>query len=157
MSFIAFGCTVAQPPQLVSIANLPAFKPRVPDEITSVEQAMAAVITVCHQDLGLPVVQPLYLQFFHDTHAFAAGLRSSGMSVGLAQDTANFAWGVGQFNRILINTERTMEHPWRNLVRFLAHEYAHTVDYGLGRGKGPAFTWMAGLLRQPPPSSAGRT
>ena len=132
-SFLLFllntlACSIPKPPQLVSISNPSVFRPRTPQEVNSLEQAMAAVITVCSQELGLPVVEPLYLQLYKDTDAYAAYASAYGR---LSHQIANFSLAIAEENRIHINLERTRGRPWGSLVRILAHEYTHSVEHSL--------------------------
>lgn len=122
------ACSIPELPQLVSISNPEVFRPSTPQEVNSPEQAMAAVITVCSQELGLPVVEPLYLHLYKDTAAYAAYASGHGR---LPHEIANFAVAVAQENRIHINMERTRGRPWGSLVRILAHEYTHNVEHSL--------------------------
>lgn len=126
LSLKAAGCTIPERPQLLSISNPPFFKPRTPTEVKSWEEAMAIVITVCSQELGLPVVEPLYLHLYKDTNAYAAYASGRGR---LPDEMANFSIAVAQENRIHINLERTKGRSWISLVRILAHEYTHTVEH----------------------------
>lgn len=135
------GCSPAIPPQVISISRTSLFKPKAPDEITNFNLALAAVITVATRELRLPVVDPISLHLYQDTVSFKAALSGPGGS-DLARPTAKFAWGVGQPNRILINLEKTRDESGKNWVRFLAHEYTHTVQYSLAGSEQRISFWI---------------
>lgn len=111
----------------ITISNTRIFKPKNPGEVKTIEDAMAAVMTVTTQDLGLPVVEPINIYLHKDTNAFAANGGRSGMR--LSSDAARFAIAVAHEGSFHINLERTQGHSWGNLVRTVAHEYAHNIEY----------------------------
>lgn len=125
-----FFCNVAsssaQPIDFVQITNAPYFKPKTPAEIKTIQDAMAAVITITSKELGLPVVDPLTLHLHKDTNAYAA---AAGRSGRLAFEVVQFSAAVAQDLRIHVNMERARGRPWSSLMRLLAHEYTHNVEY----------------------------
>jgi len=131
----AFGCSLPEPPQLVSISNPPVFKPKTPEEIKTLEEAMAAVITVTSKELGLPVVEPLYLHLHKNADAFGAYAGKYGRR--LPHDVVQFAVAVAEENRFHINMEKIQGRPWSALIKTLAHEYAHNIEYALSVQRGP--------------------
>lgn len=141
LSLGALACRLAAPPQVISISKPPVFKPKIPEEITDFNLALAAVITVVGRELRLPVVDPINLHLYQDTSSLESALRGPGAS-DLARATAKFAWGIAQPNRILINMERTSGESWKNLVRFLAHEYTHIVQYSLAGSEPRISFWI---------------
>ena len=118
---------LAQPSPPVSISDPPIFRPRTPGEIKTVEEAMAAVITVTSKDLGLPIVKPLYLHLHKDTNAFAANAGKYGHR--LRPEMVKFAIAVAEEGRFHVNMERARGRTWGALLRTLAHEYAHNIEY----------------------------
>lgn len=131
---ITGGCSIPERPELVAISNPPVFKPKTPLEIKTIEDAMAAIITITSQELGFPVVQPLYLHLYKDTAAFAA---YAGGAQRLPHDVTGFALAVAEQNRFHINMERVRGRPWSALINSLAHEYTHNVEYLLSSQRGP--------------------
>lgn len=122
--FVILGCDFPRPPRAISISNPPTIRPSKPSDIQSVEEAMAVVMTVCRDDLHLPVVDPVQLFLYKNTASFASfgeGWRS--LPINLDDITA-FVRG----NEIHINLEKTSGKKWGALIDLLAHEYGHTID-----------------------------
>lgn len=133
------GCAVAEPPRLVSIANPPEFRPKIPQQVKTLEQAMAAIITVCSKDLGLPVVEPFYVHLYKDANAYA------GYTLGFArlpEQIVRLTLAIPSENRLHINMERVQGRPWGSLLKILAHEYAHNVEYVVIGSTRPWVQWM---------------
>ena len=133
--FSAVDRALAQLTPPVPISNPRVFRPRTPGEIKTVEDAMAAVITVTSKDLGLPLVKPLYLHLHNDTEAFAANAGAYGRR--LSPEVAKFAVAVAVENRVHVNMEKVRRLTWGALMPTLAHEYAHNIEYifsSLNRG-----------------------
>jgi len=128
------GCSLPEPPRLVAISNPSVFRPKTPEEIKTLGEAMAAVITVTSKELDLPVVEPLYLHLYKDTNAFGA---YAGRSGRLPPDVVQFAVAVAEENRFHINMEKIGGWPWSALIKTLAHEYAHNIEYALSIHRGP--------------------
>ncbi len=126
-SLWTFNRSYAQLPPPISISNPTSFRPKSPSEIKTVEDAMAAVITVTSKDLGLPLVEPLYIHLHPDTNSFAANAGRSGRRLPAA--TVQFAIAVAEENRFHVNMEKARGRPWSALVWTLAHEYAHNIEY----------------------------
>jgi hypothetical protein len=125
--FLVFGCDIPERPKIVTISKAPIFRPSSPKEIQTVEQAMAAIVTVCRDDLGLPAVDPLYVHLYKNTASFAFyghGWRT------LPMDVANVV-ASAQRNEIHVNLEATGQHAWGSLVELLAHEYGHNIHNNL--------------------------
>lgn len=95
---------------------------------------MAVVITATSKELGLPVVEPLYLHLYKDTDAFAGSAGRSGRR--LPPDVVQFAIAVAEENRFHINMEKVRGRPWNVLIKTLAHEYAHNIEYALSVQRG---------------------
>ncbi len=120
---IPSGAQLAPP---VAISNTRIFNPKTPGEVKTIEDAMAAIMTITTRDLGLPVVEPLYIHLHNDTNAFAA---NAGRSGRLSSSVVRFASAVAEGNRFHVNLERTKGQSWGNLVNLLAHEYAHNIEF----------------------------
>lgn len=133
------GCTIAEPPRIIPVSNPAVFRPKSPQQVKSLEQAMAAVMTVCSQDLGLPVVEPFYLHLYKDANAYAA--YTFGFA-RLPEQIVRLTLALPQENRLHINIERTRGQPWGSLLRILAHEYAHNVEYVLISSARPWIQWI---------------
>lgn len=124
--FCNVDCSLAQSLDYIQISDPPYFKPKTPGEIKSVQDAMAAVITITSKELGLPVVEPLYLHLHKDTDAYAAGAGRSGR---LSSEMVRASVAVAQERRFHVNMERVQGRPWSALMRLLAHEYTHNIEY----------------------------
>jgi hypothetical protein len=127
---VLIGCGFPERPKVVTISKALAFRPSTPKEVQTVEQAMAAIITVCRDDLGLPVVDPLYVHLYKNAASFAS--YSRGWTT-LPIDVGNVIASARE-NKIHLNIEKTNERPWGALVGLLAHEFAHNVDYRIAPG-----------------------
>ena len=128
----------AQPIDFIQITNAPYFKPKTPAEIKTIEDAMATVITITSKELGLPLVDPLTLHLHKDTNSYAA---SAGRTGRLAFEVVQFSVAVAQDLRFHVNMERVQGRPWGALIKLLAHEYTHNIEYlfsSLFRGS----TWI---------------
>jgi hypothetical protein len=123
--FCKLDCGLAQPIEFIQISNAPYFKPKTPGEIKTVQDAMAAVISITSKDLGLPIVDPLNLHLHKNTNSYAA---SAGRSGRLASEVVQYSVAVAQDLRFHVNMERLRGRPWSALIKVLAHEYAHNIE-----------------------------
>jgi hypothetical protein len=128
----ALGCSIPEPGKLVVISNPPVFRPKTPQEVKSLEDAIAAVMTVCSKDLGLPVVEPYYLHLYKDDDSYASYSGPTRLPKFYVEHTLAQAKG----NRLHINMEKLKEASWGTLVRYMAHEYAHNVEDILSGAQG---------------------
>jgi hypothetical protein len=119
----AVGCGFPEPPKVITISKAPAFRPRNPNDVHSIEQATLAVITICRDDLGLPLVDPLTVNLHPDTYSF--GFFSRGWAT-LPYDVSGQRGSAGG-NKIHINLEQTGLDLRGGLLWTLAHEYGHTI------------------------------
>lgn len=133
------GCAVAEPPRIIPVSNPPAFRPKSPQQVKSLEQAIAAIMTVCSSELGLPVVEPFYLHLYKDANAYAAYTYGRAR---LPDQIVGLTLALPQENRLHINLERTRGSSWGSLVRILAHEYAHNVEYVIIGGTRSWVQWI---------------
>lgn len=124
------GCDFPRPPHAISISNPPAIKPSKPSDVQSPEEAMAAVMTVCKEDLHLPVVDPIQMLLYKNTASFASygeGWRTLPINV---DDITAFTRG----NEIHVNLEKRGGKKWGASVGLLAHEYGHTIEATVRKG-----------------------
>jgi hypothetical protein len=140
LSFGAFGCGVAAIPGPVLISHPPVFRPASPQQVSGLPHAIAAIITVSTQDLGLPPVEPLYLHLYKDANNYAAGVRPFSR---LREDSLRFTLAQPHENRLHVNMERTRGQSWAALLRILAHDYGHNVEYVLAGSTQRRSEWMS--------------
>ena len=121
--FIA-ACEIPERPRQVTISHPPVFRPANTDEIKTVEQALAAVITVCRDDLHLPVVDPLQVYLYKNQASLAFyGHGWQTLPVDIPHELA-FARG----NTMHINLQAIGDNSWAEKIGLLAHEYGHTIQ-----------------------------
>jgi hypothetical protein len=123
------GCDLPERPEVITISQPPTSRPAKPSDVKTVEEAMAAIMTVCREDLHLPIVDPIQLFLYKDTASFEA----YGAQLGTANATAS-----AQGKNIHINLEKTRGRRWLTserlaLVEILAHEYSHVIQNALAR------------------------
>jgi hypothetical protein len=124
---LAPACDLPEPPKVVTISNVPTFRPASPEQVQTVEQAMAAIITVCRDDLRLPVVDPLEVRLYKNTASFA----SYGTKAWIFRNDVAHLAGTAEKNKIHINLDKTQHEPWASAIWVLAHEYGHNVENDL--------------------------
>src|SRR5215510_8438066 len=124
---LAPACDLPESPKVVTISNVPTFRPSSPEQVQTVDQAMAAIITVCRDDLRLPVVDPLKVHLYKNTASFA----SYGNSPWILRSDVAHLTGTADKNKIHINLDKTQHLPWGRAIRVLAHEYGHNVENDL--------------------------
>jgi hypothetical protein len=136
--FVICACGIPEQPNVVVISKTAPSRPSTPEQAQTVEQAMAAIITVSSNDLRLPVVDPLYVYLYKNSASFA--YYGHGWNT-LPFDVANrdaFAYN----NTINIDLEKSPKKP-SALARILAHEYAHTLQYSVGGMEQPISRWIS--------------
>jgi hypothetical protein len=132
------GCDIPQRPKIIVISKSPVTRPSDPKEVTTIEQAIAAIITVCRDDLGLPVVDPLYVYLYKN----AASLAFYGRGwKTFAFDVANVA-AFADGDKIHVNLSKVGEKDWSQIFLVLAHEYTHNVQLKLSSGTVRTATWI---------------
>jgi len=136
-----FGCALQSRPQVLAFSDLAPFRPQAPEQITNYRDAVATVVSVSKQ-LGLPTVDPLYLKLYRNDEQFVEGLINARVEPALAQDTAKFAWGMGQPQNILINAGKLEGYPKKSVLRFIAHEYAHLLEYAVSGNQPSPAQWI---------------
>lgn len=136
---LAFGCGWPYRPQVVAISKPSDFRPSSPNDIQTVGQAMAAVITVCRDNLDLPTIDPIYLHLYENSVSFAyygVGWKT------LPLDIANVV-AFAEHDKIHINLEKLRDLSWGRVLPLLAHEYGHNIHYRLSGGQLSGTTWFA--------------
>lgn len=93
--------------------------------------------------LNLPIPR-VALYLYPNRDAFEEGLKTEAhMSPELAHGTASVSRGSGGPGKIVVNEAALVHTPWPDRVRFLAHEFTHTVQYELARGRhGSSHQWL---------------
>ena len=120
------GCGYPERPKVITIASIDSFRPASPRDVKSVEQALAAIITVCRDDLKLPVVKSFEANLYKNSQSFASfGVEWRAFPVDVA-DVAAFADG----RKMHIDLQKNNENSgWATLTWLLAHEYGHNIHY----------------------------
>jgi hypothetical protein len=121
-SSMILGCGSPERPEILTISQPPKSRPAKPSDVRTVEEAMAAVMTVCREDLHLPIVDPIQLFLYKDTASFEA--------YGQHGTTNTVAYAQGK--NLHINLEKTRGKRWVTserlaVVDILAHEYGHVI------------------------------
>jgi len=141
LALLLVGCSAA--PRVIPIAVAPGQAPPAADRIADYPEAFQAIGVVMSRDLGLPV-PPVSLYLYPNRDAFEQGLKAERhMEPGLARDAASFARGVGGPDKILVNEQALVRTPWPERVKFLAHEFTHTIQFDLAGGRrGRSAQWL---------------
>src|SRR5258706_4064258 len=116
---ISNGCRRSEPPQVITITNALSFKPSTPKEVANVQNEMAAIITVCRDDIGLPVVDPVQVYLYKTTASF-----DFYTGRGYA-DISAFA----EPGKIHVDLPKVGA---RLLFWLMAHEYGHNIQNRIG-------------------------
>lgn len=127
-SSMILGCSFPERPEVITISQPPTSRPAKPSDVKTVEEAMAAIMTVCREDLHLPIVDPIQLFLYKDTASFEA--------YGRPRTTNSIAYAQGK--KLHINLEKTRGKRWVTserlaVVEILAHEYGHVILNALAR------------------------
>jgi hypothetical protein len=139
LALVVVSCGVPERPKVVTISKVPVFRPSSPKEVQTIEQAMAAIITVCRDDLGLPVVEPLFVYLYKNAASFALyGHRWSTLPIDVAHIVAFAAE-----NRLHVNTENSRGGSWGIAIPLLAHEYGHNIHYNVAGNNIRGTRWFA--------------
>ncbi|MGH7766724.1 MAG: hypothetical protein ACREQP_04665, partial [Candidatus Binatia bacterium] len=139
LTFSVSGCSLHEPPRLLPVVNPPVFRPASPDQVKTLEEAIAAIITVCTQDLGFPPVDPFYLQVYNDANAYS--YYTDGLP-RLRTDKIRQTLAVPHENRLHVNMEAAGGRSWGMVLRLLAHEYGHNLEFVLTGGAKPPGHWL---------------
>lgn len=135
---ILIGWSSPDRPKKITISNAPVFRPASVSEIKTIEQAMAAIITVARQDLGLPTerVLPVKLYIYPTRASFVRNIYGSEFD-----PDGVFVTAVAGRGEIHVNAAFLEDLPVGEWVEVLAHEYGHVVHYASGflENSGPWF------------------
>jgi len=130
VSSIILGCELPERPEVITISQAPTSRrPAKPSDVKTVEEAMAAVMTVCREELHLPIVNSIQLFLYKDTASFEA--------YGQVGETKSSAFARG--TDLHINLEKTRGKRWGKpieqlvIVEILAHEYSHVISNTFAR------------------------
>ena len=120
------ACGYPERPTVISISNLGTFRPASPRDIKSVEQALAAIITVCRDDLKFPPVQTFEANLYKNSQSFASyGVDWRMFPTDVARMTA-FARG----SKIHVDLQKVNDDTgWAAFTWLLAHEIGHTIHH----------------------------
>ncbi len=130
LALAAAGCSTAEPPRVVPITDPPAFRPRGPLQVKTLPEALAAIVTVCTTDLELPPVQPLYAQLYKDADSYAYYTsRLGGERERIPGQKQELSLALPHENRLHINMAGARGQSWGALLRLLAHEYGHNIEF----------------------------
>lgn len=119
------GCGFPERPKIITISKAAVYRPSGPKEIQTVEEALAAIITICRDDLGLPVVEPLEIYLYKNKTSFA--LYGFGWRT-MPTDVRHIAAFAKQ-NELHVSLETPVAIPWGYWLELLAHEYGHNIHY----------------------------
>jgi hypothetical protein len=135
------GCVSA--PRIIPIAVFPGSLKPSASQITDYPDAMAAILWVMTEELKLPSIDATLI-LYPNQWEFESGLVSElRMEPVLAAQTVSFAWGVGSHRKVLANDLHLSRQMWPERIRFLAHEFTHTVQYALANGRrGASDQWL---------------
>jgi hypothetical protein len=132
---VAAGCSLPQRPLPVQVVDPPRLRPAGPKEVNGVEQALAAIMTVCAEDLGFPRVDPLILHLYDNADAYS--YHTDGLP-RLRGDKIRLSLAAPHENSLHINLQAVGGRSWGDLLRLLAHEYGHNLEHTLtGRAQAP--------------------
>jgi hypothetical protein len=136
-SWMILGCDFPDRPEVITIAQPPISRPAKPSDVKTVEEAMAAIMTVCKEDLHLPIVDPIQLFVYKDTASF----ETYGAQLGTTNSIA-----YAQDKKLHINLEKTRGGRWvtserLTVLKVLAHEYGHVILNALAR-TGPRLDYL---------------
>jgi hypothetical protein len=127
-ALMILGCGFPERPEVITISQPPISRPARPSDLKTVEEAMAAVMAVCREDLHLPIVEPLQLFLYKDTASFEAyGQR------GVATNSIAYAQGKNLHINLGETRRRRGKSEFLALVTILAHEYGHVIQNAFAR------------------------
>jgi hypothetical protein len=135
------GCSSA--PRVIPLSYSAEEPPPAPRSIDNYPDAFRAIASVMSRQLNLPIPR-VALYLYPNRDAFEEGLRAEAhMSPELAHGTAGVARGAGGQDKIVVNEAALVHTPWPDRVRFLAHEFTHTIQFDLAGGRhGSSQQWL---------------
>jgi hypothetical protein len=125
------GCSLHEPARVISIKNAPEFRPLGPHQVTTLPEAIAAIVTVCTRDLELPPVEPLYVHLYRDIDSYTY---YTGKFFTTQENKPRLTLAVPHENQLHISLATARGQVWGALLRVLAHEYGHNIEYVLSAG-----------------------
>ena len=124
--FFVAACGYPERPRVIYVANLETFRPSSPREIKTVEQALAAIITVCRDDLKFPPVRTFEANLYKNSQSFS----SYGVDWRMfPTDVAHMA-AFAQETKIHVDLQKFNDDTgWATFTWLLAHEFGHTIHH----------------------------
>jgi hypothetical protein len=120
-----FGCGYPERPKVVTISRADTFRPPSARDVKSVEQALAAIVTVCRDDLKFPLVKSFEANLYKNSQSFASfGVDWRMFPIDVA-DIGAFANG----SKIHVDLQKTNGSGWAVITWLLAHEYGHNIHH----------------------------
>ncbi len=120
------------------MSNVPAARPKSPQEVKTLEEAIAAIMTVC-TDLGLPPIEPFRLYIYKDPDAYS--YYTDGMP-RVREDNIRLTLAAPHENALHVNAAVSKTQSWGMLLRLLAHDYGHNLEFILMGGSRPGGQWL---------------
>jgi hypothetical protein len=117
-------CGIPRPPQEVAISRSADFRPSDATQIHSVNEALAAIIKICRDDLHLPVVDPVTVHLYSNSSSYAFYGYGHGI---FPIDVANHV-ASAKGNEILIDLGKIDKRRAFSIL-LLAHEYGHVIHH----------------------------
>lgn len=132
MGLVFSACVTG--PRIIPFSTSPGTSRLAAEQILDYPEALTAIVSASVEELKIPVPRAdLFL--YPNRDAFELGLvKELRFDPTLARDAAKFAWGVGGSERVLVNEAALQPIPWRERIRFLSHEFTHTIQYALSNG-----------------------
>jgi hypothetical protein len=135
----AAGCSIPERPLVVTVSNPSATRPKSPQDVKTLEDAIAAIMTVCAEDLGLPPIEPFRLYLYKDPDAYS--YYTDGLP-RMREDNIRLTLAAAHENALHVNVAIARGQPWGTLLRLLAHDYGHNLEYILIGGAQPRSQWL---------------
>ena len=105
----------------------------------TIEEAIAAIMTVCAEDLGFPPIEPFRLYLYKDPDAYS--FYTDGFP-RMREDNIRLTLAAPHENTLHINFAISKGQPWGMLLRLLAHDYGHNLEFSLIGGAQPRSQWL---------------
>lgn len=137
MILLISGCSAGNTVVRFSPVSQPVAQNVVPAaaEIRDYQGALRAIAAAVEKELNI-TASSVELTLYPNAYEFERGLvKDAGFEAGFARETARFAWGVGGPGKILVNEAAMQRAGWPERIRFLAHEFVHTIYAPLANGR----------------------
>ncbi|HEX2385274.1 MAG TPA: hypothetical protein VHL99_01855 [Candidatus Binatia bacterium] len=125
------GCSLHEPARVIPIKNPPEFRPLGAHQVKTLPEALAAIVTVCTKDLELPPVEPLYVHLYKDIDSYTY---YTGKFSATGENKPRLTLALPHENQLHISLATARGQVWGALLRVLAHEYGHNIEYVLSAG-----------------------